>query len=693
MKKLLIISPHFSTGGCPQVILNKIELLKDAYEILCVEYDFLSSDFVIQRNKVIGILGDNFISLGDNKKSISTIISRFNPDVISIEEFPENFMNDSITEMIYKKYRTYTILETTHSSVKCTKRFLPDKFIFVSKYSDNMYKSLGVDSQVIEYPIDKKYKDVVNSRNRLNFDPEYKHIVNVGLFTQGKNQGYAFELARILKDNKIIFHFVGNQAGNFQDYWGPIMKNKPDNCVIHGERSDVEDFLMASDVFLFTSKFELNPLVVKEALSYDMNILMFNLDTYCNSYNNMNTISFLTGDLIEDSKRILKIIYTDMTSRDIIPESKEEFVFDDRNKLPQFLNKLGLINNGVEVGSFKGTYAKTILDNWAGKLYMVDVWRPLSEEEYDDSSNHKDHLDAYSETMNNISGFEDRAFMLRMKSEDGSKLFNDNSLDFVYIDANHTYQAVKDDIEYWYSKVKIGGLLLGHDYIPSDLYKDGQKDIPLWLSSPTSESKYAGMFGVNTAVDEFAFNNGYEVNKTNEFLGTWWIVKKENNIEDQYKRLCNISSDINLHLPKLKEYADKCYHVTEIGVRGCVSLHAFLASKTIKVVGIDIVDVPVPKSEKLQFICASSLDITIETDFLFIDSLHTYDQLKQELNLHAKNVSKYIGFHDTESFGTIGEDGGKGLNQAIDEFLFSNKEWVVDYSTTINNGLKIIKRI
>ena len=62
-KKLLIITPHLSTGGAPQVTLNKIELLKDEYIIKCVEYSQIAWTFVVQRNKIINLLGNNFISL------------------------------------------------------------------------------------------------------------------------------------------------------------------------------------------------------------------------------------------------------------------------------------------------------------------------------------------------------------------------------------------------------------------------------------------------------------------------------------------------------------------------------------------------------------------------------------------------------------------------------------------------------
>lgn len=82
-------------------------------------------------------------------------------------------------------------------------------------------------------------------------------------------------------------------------------------------------------------------------------------------------------------------------------------------------------------------------------------------------------------------------------------------------------------MEHWYPKVKPGGLLLGHDYLPNDMYNDGRKDLPIYLFvNGDTEATYAGMFGVNTAVNEFVEENNYIVNKTDEWLGTWWIKKK-----------------------------------------------------------------------------------------------------------------------------------------------------------------------
>lgn len=181
---------------------------------------------------------------------------------------------------------------------------------------------------------------------------------------------------------------------------------------------------------------------------------------------------------------------------------------------------------GVEVGTFKGQFSKEIMNNWSGTLYMVDVWRPL-ESEYDDSSNHgKYDGGVYNNAMENIKGFEDRAIMVRATSEISSNMFNDESLDFVYIDANHAYDYVVQDIKLWFPKVKKGGYLCGHDYLNLNWNDDtniseNKKDKFIWSTGGV----YMGVFGVNPAVDEFCQKYGYTLNLTKEWFGSWYIKK------------------------------------------------------------------------------------------------------------------------------------------------------------------------
>ena len=297
-----------STGGCPQVVAKKVELLKDFYNVVVVEYEMLAWSYVVQRNRVIEMIGDKFISLSENKEyDLFNAIEDYNPDYLFLEEFPETYMEDHIIKRLYSSSRTYKIFESTHSSHSRVgwKKYMPDKFIFVSPYSCETFKDMGIPFDLIEYPIDKKIPNKYESQSSLGLDPEYKHVVNIGLFTRGKNQGYAFEIARLLQDYKIKFHFIGNQASNFTDYWEPIMETKPDNCIVWGERSDTDTFLQASDVHLFTSNMELNPLAIKESLEYSLPTFIFDLETYKGKYSKEENIIFLTGNVTEDANQLL----------------------------------------------------------------------------------------------------------------------------------------------------------------------------------------------------------------------------------------------------------------------------------------------------------------------------------------------------------------------------------------------------
>lgn len=176
-----------------------------------------------------------------------------------------------------------------------------------------------------------------------------------------------------------------------------------------------------------------------------------------------------------------------------------------------------------------------------------------------------------------------------------------------------------------------------------------------------------------------------------------------NELKQKYENLCGIDGDINQHLPILYEYAKKCDSVVEFGVRYIVSTWAFLYANPKKMTSYDICDpsnwganildvYSLKGTTDFNFIKASTLQIEIEeTDLLFIDTLHTYDQLKKELSLHSDKCKKYLIFHDTTTFSKIGEDGSEGIQRAIDELVIMGK-WEYELVKTNNNGLTILKR-
>jgi hypothetical protein len=170
-----------------------------------------------------------------------------------------------------------------------------------------------------------------------------------------------------------------------------------------------------------------------------------------------------------------------------------------------------------------------------------------------------------------------------------------------------------------------------------------------------------------------------------------------------YEKKCEDYSDIHEHLPELRKRASECETVAEFGVRYVVSTWAFLASGAKRVYSYDI-DEPVDileckrvcerEKKHWDFFKESTLDAVLpeDVDFLFVDTLHTYAQVKGELGRHASRVRKYIAFHDTQTYGKEGMDGGEGIGKAINEFLRRNRNWKTAYMTDRNNGLLIIKK-
>jgi len=313
MKKIIYIAPHLSTGGLPQYLYKKIEKFNAVADVYCVEYSFFGNSYVVQRNKISDLLGDKFIPLYDDKDRIFEIINNINPDIIHFEEFSESFVEPNILNKLYSSDRKYLICETCHGSdiPVSSKYYRPDKFIMVSDWIDEKFSTLGIPSEVLEYPIEDLMPLKEHHMDLLRLSPDLKHVVNIGLFTAGKNQKEIIEYAKKTSHLPIMYHFVGNTAENFRDYWEPIIKELPSNCKMWGERSDVDSFYQSADLFLFTSVFELNPLSIKEALSWKLPCMFRKLDTYLDTYDNFDNVHYINDDIESNVSKIIKILGLD----------------------------------------------------------------------------------------------------------------------------------------------------------------------------------------------------------------------------------------------------------------------------------------------------------------------------------------------------------------------------------------------
>lgn len=183
-----------------------------------------------------------------------------------------------------------------------------------------------------------------------------------------------------------------------------------------------------------------------------------------------------------------------------------------RDEFPLLLDYLGLTGIGVEIGVEKGEFSNIILENsHLSILYSIDSWIELSKEDYQDINNltNDEHLKNKRLTEQLLKHHDKRSQILQCFSKDAVKRFKDNELDFVYLDANHRYEHVKEDIELWYLKLKIGGIFAGHDYFTDGLYT-------------------TGILEVKSAVDEFVKRETQELFVINEGYNSWYIIKRKN---------------------------------------------------------------------------------------------------------------------------------------------------------------------
>lgn len=356
--RILYITPHLSTGGAPRYLLEKIKLLNDLCDIYCIEYiDITGGVLVVQKSEIQKLLGNKLITIGENKYQIIEEIKRIAPDVVHFEEMPEYFCDYEVAKDIYNPNRKYKIFETSHDSSfdPKNKLFFPDKFLFVSEYQRQMMKSIDVDSEVVEFPITYKTKsNRLQALKKLDLDPNFVHIINVGLFTPRKNQKELIEYARKLTHLPVRFHFIGSLADNFKSYWEDAIKDLPPNCKIWGERHDVDNFYDAADLFFFASRGfehdkETSPLVIKECIGWRLPIFLYNLPVYCNMYDKYDNMMFLSLDKQKNIQHLTnKIIevYNDKIVKYINPdcysisfENKDQSFLINTNCLPNSFDK------------------------------------------------------------------------------------------------------------------------------------------------------------------------------------------------------------------------------------------------------------------------------------------------------------------------------------------------------------------
>ena len=191
-------------------------------------------------------------------------------------------------------------------------------------------------------------------------------------------------------------------------------------------------------------------------------------------------------------------------------------------------------------------------------------------------------------------------------------------------------------------------------------------------------------------------------------------------VDQKYYYLKNVSGDISEHLHVFRRYAKDCDSIIEMGTRWGSSVWGFMMGLSDhartdwgnhplnkKMVCIDI-DHPNIWGENLledmengakqwninfEFRQQNTLENEIEEcDLLFLDTWHSYDQVKGELIRHGNKAKKYIGFHDTQFYDFRDMSGTQGIWPAIEEWLRANPHWYIYEKFANNHGITFLRR-
>jgi len=162
--------------------------------------------------------------------------------------------------------------------------------------------------------------------------------------------------------------------------------------------------------------------------------------------------------------------------------------------LKEYYGKRFLI--GAEIGTARGHNTRNIFQNLnITQFYCIDPYTPYVGAR---GIPHKEYVSTYARAKQVLRKYHDNILFLKMTSKEATKKIH-STLDFIYIDGNHSYEVVKQDLESYYPLVKKGGVMGGHDFT-----------VFYWE--------------VCKAVIEFAEKQGLELQ--GKIQADWWVIKK-----------------------------------------------------------------------------------------------------------------------------------------------------------------------
>ena len=168
------------------------------------------------------------------------------------------------------------------------------------------------------------------------------------------------------------------------------------------------------------------------------------------------------------------------------------FQISKREEFSKLLISMGLKGFGIEIGVAQANFSETLIKSGLSKIYLLDAWKEFKDGYFDiNNVSQAEQDNRYSFVIEKMRRHGKRVVVIRDDCDNAVKSMDDGFFDFIYLDANHKFDAVYKNILDWYTKLKSNGVLAGHDYLNGTI--DGTE------------------FGVKSAVDDFVKKNNVKL--------------------------------------------------------------------------------------------------------------------------------------------------------------------------------------
>ena len=278
------------------------------------------------------------------------------------------------------------------------------------------------------------------------------------------------------------------------------------------DKVSADTMLKVDDIYLAGSQFIThNSLVEQQEYLYRDLLQSWKKEIICDD--DQNAIL----QIYYNNKDLFELFYTPEWFSLFRNHLNSNIEVNNRYDIHKLINSSDFSGSYVEIGVAKGVFTKYICENTSlSKLMLVDPYKNFDTKDFLDSMNYLEMESLLNSCKNNLFNYRHRVKFIRKTSTDAISEIDDNSVDVVYIDGNHAYTFVLDDLKNYWPKLRSGGIMFGDDVYE---YSENKDVVKIWDGVSLEKSNSWGVYGVHAADIDFCKENKLHYNIfSNQFM-------------------------------------------------------------------------------------------------------------------------------------------------------------------------------